>query len=53
MIKYLWAIFLGLLCANCTKVVDGYTDKISYFPDETIEVYLNGTADKKAIALSG
>lgn len=48
MTKYLWAIFLGLLCANCTKVVDGYTDKISYFPDETIEVYLNGTADKKA-----
>lgn len=46
MTKYIWAIFLGFLCANCTKVVDGYTDKISYFPDETVEVFLNGTSTK-------
>ena len=35
---------------NCTKVEDGYQDKISYLPTEAIDVYLRGSS-KGAISI--
>ncbi|MGB1039986.1 MAG: hypothetical protein ACPGVD_03875 [Flavobacteriales bacterium] len=42
------ALFFFLF--NCTKVEDGFQDKISYLPTETVEVYLRGSK-KGAISI--
>lgn len=46
--KKLFGIFCFLaIMIKCTKVVDGFQDKISYNPEENIDVFLNANSNKE------
>lgn len=48
MTKYTLAIVVALFFVCCNKVTDGYTNKVAYFPHETIELYLNASSNGSA-----